>query len=194
MKPRWSRWNWTNIHLNTLRCAHVSSRFPQKPVVTGLMLPLRVRLVSIIGMRFYSSIIGCLVMQGGRTQKWPPHFPPLSLLSKPPPSHPLPSIFFPFFLSLLSFCFPLARGLCQRQAKVEQALFSSSESLVVLASKERGPIDEKGNNAPNGVHVNIIKRCHVWWSHRGDSSAAFDAKLTNHLSSNWLEQHLVLPS
>lgn len=52
-------------------------------------------------------------------------------------------------------------GLCGRLAKVEQALYSSSDSLVVLASKERGSVDGKGNNAPNGVHVNIIKRCHV---------------------------------
>lgn len=73
-----------------------------------------------------------------------------------------PPFFSPFFLSLPSFCFPLARGLCQRQAKVEQALFSSSDRLVVLASKERGPIDGKVDNAPSGVRVNIIKRRHAW--------------------------------
>lgn len=48
--------------------------------------------------------------------------------------HP-PSFIPPFFLSLLSFCFPPAHGLCQRRTKVEQALFSSSGRLVVLAFK-----------------------------------------------------------
>lgn len=52
-------------------------------------------------------------------------------------------------------------GLCGRLAKVEQALYSSSVRFIVLASKERGPVDGKGNNVPNAVHVNIIKRCHV---------------------------------
>lgn len=85
------------------------------------------------------------------------------------------------FLSLLSFCFPPAHGLCQRRAKVEQALFSSSGQLVVLASKERGgPVDGKVNNGRNGVHVNIIKRRRVWQTHQGDWSFVFDAKLTHH--------------
>lgn len=94
---------------------------------TRLMIPLSVRDASIIGICFcfYSSITGRLVMQGGRRHKWPPHFPPFSLLSKPAPP-PLSSFYSPFFLSPLSFCFPPARGLCQGWAKVEQALFFSS--------------------------------------------------------------------
>lgn len=140
---------------------------------TPLMIPLSVRDASIIGMCFclYSSITGRLVMQGGRRQKWPPHFPPFSLLSKPAPPPPLPSIYFPllFYLRCPSVSL-LARGLCQRRSKVEQALFSSSGQLVVLASKERegAPVDGKVNNGRNGVHVNIIKRCHVWQTHQGD--------------------------
>lgn len=103
-----------------------------------------------------------------------------------------PSFIPPFFLSLLSFCFPPAHGLCQRRTKVEQALFSSSGRLVVLASKERvggrgvGCVDEKVNNGRNGVHVNIIKRCHVWWTHQADWSTVFDAKLTHRLPSKCL--------
>lgn len=71
---------------------------PRPPAPTRLMIPLSVRDASIIGMCFclYSSITGRSVMQGGRRQKWPPHFPPFSLLSKPAPP-PLPSIYSPFF-------------------------------------------------------------------------------------------------
>lgn len=98
-KPWWSRSNWTNIHPNTLRCTRV---VPQQPALTRLMIPLSVRVASIIGTCFYSSITGRLVMQGGRRQKWPPQFPPLSLLSKPTPPPPLP-----FYLCCPSVFLPL---------------------------------------------------------------------------------------
>lgn len=95
-KPWWSRRNWTNMHPNTLRCTRVFV-VPQQLALTRLMIPLSVRVASIIGTCFYSSITGRLVMQGGRRQKWPPHFPPLSLLSKP--TRPPP----PFIYSPLLF-------------------------------------------------------------------------------------------
>lgn len=106
-KPWWSRRNWTNIHPNTLRCTRVFV-VPQQLALTRLMIPLSVRVASIIGTCFYSSITGRLVMQGGRRQKWPPHFPPLSLLSKPTPP-PTPLHLFPpsFYLCCPSVFLPL---------------------------------------------------------------------------------------
>lgn len=98
-KPWWSRSNWTNIHPNTLKCTRV---VPQQPALTRLMIPLSVRVASIIGTCFYSSITGRLVMRGGRRQKWPLQFPSLSLLSKPTPPPPLP-----FYLCCPSVFLPL---------------------------------------------------------------------------------------
>lgn len=106
-KPWWSRRNWTNIHPNTLRRTRVFV-VPQQLALTRLMIPLSVRVASVIGTCFYSSITGRLVMQGGRRQKWPPHFPPLSLLSKPT-APPTPLHLFPpsFYLCCPSVFLPL---------------------------------------------------------------------------------------
>lgn len=83
--------------------------------------------------------------------------------SQPSVKHPPhTSLFSPFISAVLLFssCSSVD-GLRGRLAKVEQALCSSSDRLIVLASKERGSADGKGNNAPNGVHVNMIKRRRV---------------------------------
>ncbi len=157
----------------------------QKPAVTQLMILLGVQVVTIIGMFFYSSIIGCLVMKGGMAQKWP-HISLLSIKNTPHHS----SLFSPFICLVLLFSSRSSvDGLCGRLAKVEQALYSSSDRLLVLASKQRGPVDGKGNNAPNGVHVNMIKRCHVWWTYACDSSVVFDVKWTNDSPASWWQQH-----
>lgn len=65
---------------------------PQKPAVIQLMILLGVHVVAIIGICSYSSIIGCLVMQGGRAHKWPR----ISLLSALCQNHLHPP-FLPFF-------------------------------------------------------------------------------------------------
>lgn len=145
------------------------------------MILLCAQVVSIIGMCSYSSIIGCLVMQGGRAHKWPRTSLLLALCQNH--LHPPPSSLFSLFISsvlLFSSCSSVD-GLCGRLAKVEQALFSSSVWVTVLASKERGSVDRKGNNTPNGVHVNIIKRCHVHWTYSGYSSAAFLCQVNQRL-------------
>lgn len=93
-----------------------------------------------------------------------PHFPPLSPLSKPPPPPPLLPFFFFFLISaVLLFLLLHIYGRFMWETGESRAGFIlfSSDRLVVLASKESGSIDGKVNNAPNGVHVNIIKRCHV---------------------------------
>lgn len=98
----------------------------------------------------YSSIIGCLVMQGGRVHKWPR----TSFLSALCQNHLHPIL--PFISSVLLFssCSSMD-GLCGRLAKVEQALFSPSVWVIVLASKGTGFADVKGSNSPNGVHINV---------------------------------------
>lgn len=122
---------------------------PQKPTVAQLMISAQV--VSIIGMSSHSSIICCLVMQGGRAHKWPR----TSLLSQPsvkttstPP--PLPPLFSLFISSVLLFCsYSSMDGLCGSLAKVEQALYSAVCAVYSARLKgKRGSADGKGNNAP----------------------------------------------
>lgn len=154
----------------------------QKPAFTQLIILLGVQVVSIIGMFFYSSIIGCLVMKGGMAHKWP-RTSLLSAQSKTPPHSSLVS---PFISPVLLFCScSSVDGVCGWLAKVEQALYSLSDCLIVLASKETGSIDGKGNDASNRVHVNMIKRCHVQWTCGGNSSVVFDVKWTNDLPPSW---------
>lgn len=69
----------------------------QKPAVIQLMILLGAQVVSIIGMCFHSSIIGCLVMHSGRAHKWPR----TSLLTALCQSHhrrPAPPPFLSFYL------------------------------------------------------------------------------------------------
>lgn len=88
----------------------------------------------------------------------------------------------PFISSVLLFssCSSMD-GLCGRLAKVEQALFSPSVWVIVLASKGTGFADVKGSNSPNGVHIN------VHWTHM-TQFLALGVKLTKGLSQIWKQQ------
>lgn len=109
----------------------------------------------------------------------------------PPPFFPAFIYLFIYYLRCPSVLLLLIYGRFMWETGESRAGFIlfSSDRLVVLASKESGSIDGKVNNAPNGVHVNIIKRCHVQWTHSGDSSVVFDVKRTSDFPPSWLQQH-----
>lgn len=159
---------YTQTHLD----AHI---LPQGSAPIQLLIPLSVRGASVTATCFcsYSIHHWSLGDAGWQEAEVAPALPSLQPCVK---TSPAPSVFPPSFLSPPSFCFPPAHGSCQRRAEVEQALFSLSGQLVVLASKERGgPVDGKANNGRNGVHVNIIKRLQ-FLSKPNKATQVFDAR------------------
>lgn len=163
---------------------------PQKLVVHQLMILLRVPVVSIIKLRCFSSIIGCLA----RCRHG------LALASSPPlPSTSWSSCFcwalkykYTLYECISASEIPLAwNGVVSSSGSFEDwfygrlALYSLCvRGFVPLASKPRRCIDGTVNNGLNGVDANIIKSCRVHWSRCGERTAVFDVKW---ISPSWLE-------